>query len=63
MIINYTFFSQVAHYLFFTSFGKKNPPEIKTRVKKSKDGCTQVRKDFEHQHKTKESPATEASLG
>jgi hypothetical protein len=36
MIINYTFFSQVAHYLFFTSFGKKIPQRSKQESKKAK---------------------------
>jgi hypothetical protein len=63
MITNYTFFHKF-HTIFFPHHLEKNPPEIKTKQEsESKGGYTQVPKDFEHQHKNKESPATEASLG
>lgn len=51
------------HTIFFSHHLKKKSPRDKKQESKSKDGCTQVPKDFEHQHKNKESPATEASLG
>jgi hypothetical protein len=62
MIINYTFFHKV-HTIFFSHHLEKKSPRDKNKSQKAKDGCTQVPKDLEHQHKNKESPATEASLG